>query len=266
MTDAPSPFNRPDADIILRSLDGVKFHVHKLILSVSSPFFDDMFSIPQPKASGESLLDDDTSLPIIPFVEDSVTLDILLRDCYPTQEHVFTDRGVLMKVLRAADKYQLDKTMRRLEQVYIHLCADEISKNPVEAYVLAYQRKWSNLSKVAVKASLLFTHDQIQAQFRSVDFTTLGRACLTFLEHHFKCCAATRDFLSKECLPCGVIGAARDMTETNGPCIILKHLELATAEYMGELSKRRGVPLDIPSKFQIAINCAVRESELGTPF
>ncbi|KAI0255963.1 hypothetical protein BJV78DRAFT_1113987, partial [Lactifluus subvellereus] len=42
------PFDDADADIILRSSDQVNFHVYKVILSVASPFFKDMFSLPQP--------------------------------------------------------------------------------------------------------------------------------------------------------------------------------------------------------------------------
>jgi len=45
---AGPPFDRPDADIILRSTDGVEFHTFKSILSLASQFFNDMYEIPQP--------------------------------------------------------------------------------------------------------------------------------------------------------------------------------------------------------------------------
>ncbi|OSD05502.1 hypothetical protein PYCCODRAFT_1465386 [Trametes coccinea BRFM310] len=50
--DSPSPasppFDQPSADIVLRSSDGVDFHVHSQILAQASPFFATMFSLPQP--------------------------------------------------------------------------------------------------------------------------------------------------------------------------------------------------------------------------
>ncbi|KAF7334708.1 BTB domain-containing protein [Mycena venus] len=52
--DAPAPFsgvsdpnsNGCPSDFILRSSDGVDFHVHREILKFSSDFYDDMFAIP----------------------------------------------------------------------------------------------------------------------------------------------------------------------------------------------------------------------------
>ncbi|KAI9450630.1 hypothetical protein BJY52DRAFT_1419496 [Lactarius psammicola] len=46
----PEGFNTgmQGADVILQSSDLVLFRVHKSILAISSPFFDDMFSLPQP--------------------------------------------------------------------------------------------------------------------------------------------------------------------------------------------------------------------------
>ncbi|KAI9436796.1 hypothetical protein BJY52DRAFT_1421820 [Lactarius psammicola] len=44
----PEGFNMQGADVILQSSDLVLFRVHKSILAISSPFFDDMFSLPQP--------------------------------------------------------------------------------------------------------------------------------------------------------------------------------------------------------------------------
>lgn len=36
---ASAPFNKPSADVILRTSDGVDFHVHKMLLSLASSFF-----------------------------------------------------------------------------------------------------------------------------------------------------------------------------------------------------------------------------------
>ncbi|TBU33975.1 hypothetical protein BD311DRAFT_735670 [Dichomitus squalens] len=71
---ASSPFDKPDADIVLRSADGVDFCVRSHILIEASPVFESILSIPQPQMDGR---------PIIDLTEDHKTLDIILRICYP---------------------------------------------------------------------------------------------------------------------------------------------------------------------------------------
>ena len=52
---APEPFDRLDADLILRSSDKepVDFRVFKLFLSLASPFFAMVFTLPQPNQATE---------------------------------------------------------------------------------------------------------------------------------------------------------------------------------------------------------------------
>ncbi|OJT03115.1 hypothetical protein TRAPUB_6303 [Trametes pubescens] len=45
---ASAPFDRDDADLILRSSDNIDFHVHRIILTLASPVFAGMFTTPQP--------------------------------------------------------------------------------------------------------------------------------------------------------------------------------------------------------------------------
>ena len=45
---AKAPFDDLQADLILQSSDKVHFRVFKPILSIASPIFKDMFSIPSP--------------------------------------------------------------------------------------------------------------------------------------------------------------------------------------------------------------------------
>ncbi|KAI0069763.1 hypothetical protein K474DRAFT_1609097 [Panus rudis PR-1116 ss-1] len=47
-TVAEAPFDDVDADVVLRSCDCIDFLVSKVILKVVSPFFTDMFALPQP--------------------------------------------------------------------------------------------------------------------------------------------------------------------------------------------------------------------------
>ncbi|KAF8983738.1 hypothetical protein BDQ17DRAFT_1437268 [Cyathus striatus] len=95
------PFDGSEgSDIILRTSDNMEFHVYRVILSVASPFFKSMFSLPQPPS-------DDVSLPIIDVPEHSKALDPLLRYCYPVMDPVISDLTVLVDMLEAAMKYEM---------------------------------------------------------------------------------------------------------------------------------------------------------------
>lgn len=72
--------NSPTADIILRSSGpkSVEFRAHRVILSIASPIFETMFSLPQPGG--------DRSIPVCDLSEDANTVDALLRFVYPVEE------------------------------------------------------------------------------------------------------------------------------------------------------------------------------------
>jgi hypothetical protein len=72
------PFGVPDANLIIRSSDHVDFRVHKPVLAVSSPFFKDLLSLPQPY-DGETV----DGLPMVQFSEDSELLNSLFSMLYP---------------------------------------------------------------------------------------------------------------------------------------------------------------------------------------
>ncbi|KAG1767151.1 hypothetical protein EV702DRAFT_1255073 [Suillus placidus] len=75
---ARAPFNNPDHDIVLCSVDGVDFHNFKFILSLVSPISKDMFTLPQNESLAEP------AVPIIPVTEHSTILYPLLLLSYPT--------------------------------------------------------------------------------------------------------------------------------------------------------------------------------------
>lgn len=100
---APDPFHKTTADIVLRSSDNVDFHVRKAILIEVSPIFEDMFSLPQPRA------DSSVIRPIF-MEENSRVLYILLRLCYPLLHRAPADIQLedICSVLEAATKYDMD--------------------------------------------------------------------------------------------------------------------------------------------------------------
>ncbi|KAJ7142265.1 hypothetical protein C8R44DRAFT_592907, partial [Mycena epipterygia] len=74
------PFDDPGADVILRSSDGIDFRVHRLVLSLASPFFTSMFTLPQPISESQ--------VRTIPVSESALVLDRSLRFWYPGAEPI----------------------------------------------------------------------------------------------------------------------------------------------------------------------------------
>ena len=73
---APYEFDAPDTDAILRSSDGKELRVHRLILSLSSPVFQGMFSLPQPT-------DASPEIPCVDVSEPSDILQPFIQYLYP---------------------------------------------------------------------------------------------------------------------------------------------------------------------------------------
>ncbi|KAJ8507553.1 hypothetical protein ONZ45_g10083 [Pleurotus djamor] len=259
-TIASSPFDRSDADVILQSSDGIDYRVHKNILSIASPFFDALFSVPQPKSCEE-----ESTLPTVTFNEDSETLDILLCGLYPIDEPIIADVNVLMKVLAAVDKYQVDKTLRYLEQVYIRLCRDEINKEPIKAYVLAGQHKWKNAMRAAAKASLYIPHHRILAQLEDINCSPIANECIKLIRYHFKCYSATRSFLDAS-PTCNSITKARNALLVKGPLEIVTDLDSAVRADIVSHNQTAATLSVIPSNLRSHLDNSIGKDIFGPLF
>ena len=90
------------ADVILRSSDLVSFHVHKSTLAISSPFFDDMFSLPQP-LDGEVI----DGLPVVYVPEDSELLHSLITVLYPIPSVIPDSYEKTLALLSVSLKYDM---------------------------------------------------------------------------------------------------------------------------------------------------------------
>ena len=91
------------ADVILQSSDLVSFRVHKSIMAISSPFFNDLFTLPQPQ-DGEI----NDGLPVIHVSEDADLLHNLLPLLYPIPLAVPDSYEKTLDLLAASDKYNMD--------------------------------------------------------------------------------------------------------------------------------------------------------------
>ena len=92
----------PDANIILRSSDQVNFRVHKSLLAMSSPFFKDLLSLPQPP--GDELVD---GLPVVQLSEDADLLNSLISLLYPIRRVRPGSYEKVFALLAACQKYDM---------------------------------------------------------------------------------------------------------------------------------------------------------------
>ncbi|EAU90369.1 hypothetical protein CC1G_00753 [Coprinopsis cinerea okayama7 len=152
---AAHPFDHPEADLILRSSDPrpTDYHVFKLLLTLSSPFFCTLFTLPQPSASKDGL--GIHEVPVIQMAEDKQVLDVLLGFCYPLSAHAlprFTSLTTLQKVANAAIKFDMEGivTHTRSELVAPRF----VDSQPFRVYALASQYGWVHEMSIAARCCL----------------------------------------------------------------------------------------------------------------
>ena len=87
---------------MVQSSDVVNFRVNKVVLSVSSPFFADMFSLPQPPY--KEVID---GLPVVRLSEHAETLDYPLTMLYPFPCVAPDGYDKALQLLDAAQKYDM---------------------------------------------------------------------------------------------------------------------------------------------------------------
>ena len=138
-----------DADVTLQSSDEFNFHVHKIILSISSPFFKSMFSLPQPNESSS-----EKDHPIIDMSENRKTIEALLTFIYPVVSDApeFDSLDEIMDALEAAKKYDMAVASERLIQQFEE--SKFVEDDPVMAFCAAFSRKLGDAARIAAMASL----------------------------------------------------------------------------------------------------------------
>lgn len=133
------------ADVVLVSCDNIRFHAHKVILSLASPVFKDMFLIAQPPADG--------SIPAIPMDEDGQTIGKILRFCYPTKDPSFKDISEMYHVLvTMARKYLMEDVALRTRTELHRFC--ESGTKPLQVFAIAYAMGWKQEAAAAAETAI----------------------------------------------------------------------------------------------------------------
>ena len=149
---APVPlstvFCADDADVIIRAAGARDFYAHKYFLSFVSPFFKDMFTIPQPP------IDPPGAQPRVDVDESAETWENILRTIYPMPHPIIDNLDDLESLLLAAKKYEMQPIIN------IHKKGLEnrafMEEDPLRLYTIAYLCGLEDQAKhVARNAELL---------------------------------------------------------------------------------------------------------------
>lgn len=129
-----APFNDTSGgDCILQTPDGARFVVYRVILSLASPIWNDMFSLPQASESPSS------ARPVIPVEEDPGTMESLLTMLYPLPSPRISSYDQAAKLVQACDKYFID--VSRLDTVLhkVLRTTAALEADPLGVYALAWR-------------------------------------------------------------------------------------------------------------------------------
>ncbi|KAH9058190.1 hypothetical protein EDB87DRAFT_1627047, partial [Lactarius vividus] len=143
----PEGLNLPGADVILRSFDLVSFHVHKSILATSSPFFTDLFSLPQP-LDGEVI----EGLPVVQVSEDAELLHSLLTVLYHIPSAIPDFYEKTLSLLAALQKYNISAVLSTIRsEIGRQLPTTEAA---FRAYAIACSKQLMPEMKTAARLTL----------------------------------------------------------------------------------------------------------------
>jgi len=146
---SPHPhFDFADADIAILSGEGdpTKFCLHRCILMAASPFFKDMFSLPQ------STLLQRKDVPEVPVSEHANTLALLFQFLYPFKNPEIETLDDLVLVLDAALKYDFTAVIENLKTLLISPCFLEFF--PLRVYAIACRYEFEEEARVASRYTL----------------------------------------------------------------------------------------------------------------
>lgn len=129
-------FDSPEANLILKAIDGVEFRVFRRILSEGSKFFQTMLSLPS-GGSHPSLSED--QLPIIDIAENSHTFSEVLQFLYPVPDPLVQSLGQLNELLSIALKYDMPGVQHSLRN---QLVSQPFStSDPFTAFTIAVRHQ-----------------------------------------------------------------------------------------------------------------------------
>lgn len=188
---AKEPFDNLDADVILRSSDNVDFRVFKAILSLTSPVFKAMFTLPQPDhAVISSSPQSPVSLPVVPVSESAATLETLLLLCYPAANPPFKSFRNACDVVDAATKYDMTAVLQRAKELF---AARYLESEPLSFYALCCCYGWEDLAQRAARETLKIEGLGRPSWYVEEMENMTAAAYHRLLQYHWDCGTALKD-------------------------------------------------------------------------
>jgi len=184
------PFNNAKADVILRSTDNVDFRVFKLLLSLASPLFDDMFTLPQ-TMEGNNSNEMKDGLPVIQVTEEKKTLEMLLLMCYPMAAVDPPDLETLNEVhllLEAAIKYNVERVEKRVRGWLV--APRFLDIDPVRVFAVACRYRLKAEAELAAAAT--FSKPLLKRPYGVELELITGGQLYQLLQYHESCVEATK--------------------------------------------------------------------------
>jgi len=163
---AEAPFDDAKADLILRSSDVVPVHfrVFKIILSLASPIFADMFNIPSPASPPSQNPHDDVQ--VVLLSEHSTALDIALRHIYPIRRPL-PSKGDNLHYARIFAEFAQKYEVEVLDQTIIEYLEGSLERDPVGVYSIAVTYGYNNIGGDAARSCLNLPFHDLRSPYSS---------------------------------------------------------------------------------------------------
>ncbi|CAA7263774.1 unnamed protein product [Cyclocybe aegerita] len=174
-------FSLPDADVVLRSLQGTLYRIHSFTLRMTSGFFETMFSLPQPKTHRPRRDDLDTAKTelhpdVLDVYENDFPLERLLRLISGLPVPRWETMDEIERVLTLAEKWDTPGPIASIRSAlnshrFLH-------DHPLRCYVLATHFGWKQEAKLASTHTLTLNlydpaHSSIIDRLSSKDLLSL---------------------------------------------------------------------------------------------
>ncbi|KAG7091145.1 hypothetical protein E1B28_010199 [Marasmius oreades] len=143
-------FDSPDADVVIIPSDASstaprKLRLHSTILSLASPFFQDMFSLPQSLLSKQGITE-------IPVSEPFATLETLFRFVYPVVDPVIETLDELGEIIETAIKYDFLATIEHLRRILVE--PRFLQAYPLRVFAIAWRYEFTEEIELAAQNTL----------------------------------------------------------------------------------------------------------------
>ncbi|KAJ7580270.1 hypothetical protein C8J56DRAFT_278930 [Mycena floridula] len=172
-----------NADLILRTTDDIDFHIQRIFLTLQSPVFATMFTLPQPT---------NESAPTIPFPRSAHDLSLLMGYCDP-RNVPSTELEDMQCVLEMADQFEMEHIIARVAKK-LENSPELIEKEPFKVFAIATQHRLEKIAQLAAKETLRFP--MVERRYIP-EMTRISAAALQHLnDYYFACCAAVGKHLS----------------------------------------------------------------------